>query len=89
MPTEETTLSPEEKNERRLNTVELIKSGDVDLGKARSAYFDDRQKSSVLTDDQMIDVFSSQDDDYGMSDIVNRMIALEDGRPLNYSGRQG
>jgi uncharacterized protein YcsI (UPF0317 family) len=67
---------------------ELAASGDLDLNEARSAFQKQTGKGTKLTDEELIVIHASQDDDYGVNDLVKRMKAVEAGQQLEWDGEQ-
>ena len=57
----------------------LIETGDIDLSTARQAFKGLFEQETTLSDDDIICCYAAQDDDYGLTDITNRMLALEAG----------
>ena len=66
----------------------LAESGDIDTANARAAYQKKVGSPTSLTEDQLLQCFASQSDDFGDEDIVNRMVALQNGKELNWESEQ-
>lgn len=67
---------------------DLISSGDIFPQNAKDAFKKKYNRLWKGTDDKLVEVYASQDDDYGTDDIVNRMMAVELGKDLNWDGEQ-
>lgn len=57
----------------------LVETGDLDLGRLRTLFTSQTGTAPTLRDDQIILCQMWQDDDYGLQDVVNRMIKLQAG----------
>lgn len=70
------------------DTRDLVSTGDTKLSPANLAFKVKTGQHHRLTDEQLLECHASQNDDYGTEDIVRRMLALTNGKPLNWDGEQ-
>src|SRR6266436_4570078 len=57
----------------------LVESGDIKLKDTRADFQRVTGKATTLSDDDVIACHAAQDDDYGIEDVVNRMMHLQSG----------